>query len=99
MILLDLSGSASLARRSHGGSSWPAIVVVGHDLDRRACDEARAIGVEVVAEPGLVADRCGTIFLSLPDSTVVDEVVWGRAGLSTSCARGLLDHRHDHRKP
>ena len=64
--------------------------VVGHDLDRRACEEAREIGVDVVADPRLVADHGGTIFLSLPNSTVVDEVLWGRAGLSTSCAVGSL---------
>jgi len=64
--------------------------VVGHDVDREACEEARAIGVEIVAEPGLVANHCGTIFLSLTDSTAVDEVVRGRAGLSASCAPGSV---------
>ena len=64
--------------------------VVGLDLDRHACDAAREIGVEIVDEVGLVAGRCTTIFLSLPDSRAVDEVVWGRAGLSRWCAVGTL---------
>ena len=73
--------------------------VVGQDLDRHACDAARAIGVEVVGE---VRARRRSLHDDLSEPagfTAVDEVVWGRAGLSSVMRRGHADHRHDDRKP
>ena len=85
LVGLGLVGKALALRFNLAGYQ-----VVGHDLDPLACEAARTIGVEVVGDVGRVTDRCRTVFLSLTDSTAVDEVVSGGAGLSASCAAGAL---------
>jgi 3-hydroxyisobutyrate dehydrogenase len=85
LIGLGLVGKALARRLTSAGYS-----VVGLDLDGQACEDARAIGVKVVEAIGLVGEGCRMIFLSLPDSTAVDQVIWGSSGLGGSCAAGTV---------
>jgi 3-hydroxyisobutyrate dehydrogenase-like beta-hydroxyacid dehydrogenase len=85
LIGLGLVGNALARRLIQAGFS-----VVGRDPDPQACRAAQAVGVDIVDEVGLIAKRCKTIFLSLPDSTAVDQVIWGRSGLSGSCVAGTV---------
>jgi 3-hydroxyisobutyrate dehydrogenase len=85
LIGLGLVGRALARRFTQAGFK-----VVGRDLDRQAREAARAIGVEIVDEIACVTERCKTIFLSLPDSTAVDQVIWGSSGLSGTCAAGTV---------
>lgn len=57
------------------GAGW---TVLGHD---RATERANAAGAEPAGSVAEVAARCGTILLSLPDSTAVEAVVEGGDGL------------------
>jgi 2-hydroxy-3-oxopropionate reductase len=81
LVGLGLVGKALARRLTAAGCR-----VVGRDPDRQAGEAARAIGVELVEEVSSVAERCNVVFLSLPNSAVVDQVLWGRSGLSGSCA-------------
>ena len=85
LVGLGLVGKA-LARRLTGAGYR----VVGQDLDQRANEAAREIGVEVADDLGAVAERCKRVFLSLPDSAAVDRVMWGRSGLGRSCSSGAV---------
>jgi 3-hydroxyisobutyrate dehydrogenase-like beta-hydroxyacid dehydrogenase len=85
LVGLGLVGKALARRLTAAGYR-----VVGRDPDRQAGEAARAIGVEVVEEVSSVAERCNVVFLSLPNSAVVDQVLWGRSGLSGSCAPGAV---------
>ena len=64
--------------------------VVGRDPDQQAGEAARAIGVEIADDLPSVAERCKVVFLSLPDSAAVDDVLWGTSSLSVSCTTGTL---------
>jgi 2-hydroxy-3-oxopropionate reductase len=85
LVGLGLVGKALARRLTAAGYR-----VVGRDPDRQAGEAAGALGVEVVDEASSVAERCKVVFLSLPDSPAVDQVLWGRSGLSESCAPGAV---------
>ena len=85
LVGLGLVGKALAKRLTAAGCR-----LVGRDPDRQAGEAARALGVDVVDETASVAERCKVVFLSLPDSSVVDQVLWGRSGLSGSCASGTV---------
>ncbi len=85
LIGLGLVGKALAGRLTAAGHR-----VVGRDPDRQAGEAARALGVEVVDAASSVAERCHVVFLSLPDSAAVDQVLWGRSGLSGSCPPGAV---------
>jgi len=59
--------------------------VVGHDPAAGRAEEA---GAEAVGTPAEVARRCTTVLLSLPDSSVVEPVVRGDAGVLAGAAPG-----------
>ena len=85
LVGLGLVGKA-LARRLIGAGSR----VVGRDPDQQARETARAIGVEIANDLPYVAECCKVIFLSLPDSVAVEDVLWGTSSLSGSCTIGTL---------
>jgi 3-hydroxyisobutyrate dehydrogenase-like beta-hydroxyacid dehydrogenase len=85
IVGLGLVGKA-LARRLHAAGHR----VVGLDSNPEANAEARAFGVNMVDDLQSVADHCDVVFLSLPDSTSVDAVLWGSAGLAAACAPDAL---------
>ena len=85
LVGLGLVGKALARRLTSAGCH-----VVGRDPDRQAGEAARAIGVEIVDDIPSVAERCKVVFLSLPDSAAVDEVLWGVSSLSGSCSAGTL---------
>ena len=49
--------------------------VIGFDIDPQRCLELAEQGAQTVASAADVGQQCRTIFLSLPDSTVVAEVI------------------------
>jgi len=85
LVGLGLVGKV-LARRFIGAGHR----VVGNDLDTRAGDAAREIGVDVEDDVGSIAERCELIFLSLPDSAAVDRVLWGQRGIGPTCLAGTV---------
>jgi 3-hydroxyisobutyrate dehydrogenase-like beta-hydroxyacid dehydrogenase len=62
--------------------------VLGYDVDGAACSAARDLRVEIAAELADVAS-CDLIVLSLPNSSIVDAVLWGEDGLGNACPEGL----------
>jgi 3-hydroxyisobutyrate dehydrogenase-like beta-hydroxyacid dehydrogenase len=70
LIGLGLVGSALVERFLGAG-----LAVIGYDKDRARCDELRARGGAVGASALEVAQAAPRIVLSLPDSTVVHEVI------------------------
>lgn len=52
-------------------------VVIGFDIDQQRCLELDEQGAQTVASAASVCQQARTIFLSLPDSTVVAEVIEG----------------------
>jgi 3-hydroxyisobutyrate dehydrogenase-like beta-hydroxyacid dehydrogenase len=60
--------------------------VIGYDIKEEAANAARNAGVEVVSNPTNVGKTCQLIFLSLPSSSIVDDVLWGEKGLAKFCA-------------
>jgi 3-hydroxyisobutyrate dehydrogenase-like beta-hydroxyacid dehydrogenase len=67
--------------------------VVGYDVDPDAREAAHSLGVEVVDGPDGVARASELIFLSLPSSKIVDDVLWRTGALGAACAAGttILD--------
>ena len=88
MVGLGLAGKAIAGRLlSHG------YAVAGYDIQAVARSAARDMGVCVADECGAPITGCRTIILSLPNSAVVDSVLWGQGGLGSICPKGttILD--------
>jgi 3-hydroxyisobutyrate dehydrogenase len=73
-----------------GAFAEAGLKVVGYDLDQQASEAAQSIGVAVVDGVRSVAASCRTIFLSLPDSAAVDQVIRGPSVLSEACNAGTV---------
>lgn len=67
--------------------------VVGYDIDAEAHRLATEWGIHVVASPRGVAEQADVLILSLPDSKVVTEVLWGddRVGEGVRSGAVVLD--------
>ena len=75
-----------------GGRMTGCLVRSGHAVlgyDVRA-DTVTAAGAEPAQAPAAVADECDTVLLSLPDSPVVESVVFGRDGLMDHARPGQV---------
>ena len=75
-----------------GGRMTACLVRSGHAVlgyDVRA-DAAAAVGAELAQSHAAVADKCDIVLLSLPDSAVVESVVFGRGGLVAHARRGQV---------
>jgi 3-hydroxyisobutyrate dehydrogenase-like beta-hydroxyacid dehydrogenase len=85
LIGLGLVGKA-LARR------WiPAgYPVIGRDPDSSAARGGHEIGVELTNDLRSVAAKCRIVVLSLPNSAIVADVLWGADGLAQCCDAGHL---------
>ncbi len=79
LIGIGLVGSA-LAERllAHGYS------VLGYDLAPRQCERLRQAGGRIAAGPRDVAESVDRLILSLPDTTVVRQVIEGPDGILTA---------------
>ncbi len=55
--------------------------VVGFDIDSERCEQLKQLGGKAFANPAEVAQRADRVVLSLPDTTVVQQVVEGPHGL------------------
>src|SRR5215469_11847076 len=75
-----------------GGRMTGCLVRSGHAVlgyDVRA-DTVTATGAELAQAPAAVADECDVVLLSLPDSPVVESVVFGRDGLMDHARPGQV---------
>lgn len=65
--------------------------VVGFDTAPEACDAAQTMGVEVVGTVQETAQRAlRVVLLSLPDSTAVEDVLWGCGKLGEAVSPGVI---------
>lgn len=65
-------------------AGWP---LIGFDVDESRVEEAAG---EPAATPAAVAQEADVVFLSLPDSRVVEAVVYGEEGVLSGCREGQL---------
>jgi 3-hydroxyisobutyrate dehydrogenase len=63
------------------------LVVAGFDVDEGRAEQA---GVPASASVGELVRAAGVVFMSLPDSDVVEAVVYGEDGVLASCSRGQV---------
>lgn len=79
LVGLGLVGRALAGRFVSAGFE-----VVGHDPERAAAVAAGELGVRILAGPAEVAAAAGLTLLSLPNSDVVEAVLWG-GGMAAAC--------------
>lgn len=85
LIGLGLVGQALAGRLlAHGHA------VAGYDVSPAACDAARELGATVLDCPRAVARAARLVLLSLPDSDVVETVLWGPDGIAEACTPGSI---------
>lgn len=80
LVGLGLVGHALAGRFRAAGFE-----VVGHDPDRAAAAAAGELGVRLAAGPAEVAAAARLTLLSLPNSDVVEAVLWGGGGMAAAC--------------
>ncbi len=85
IIGLGLAGKA-LATRLLGAG----LPVTGYDVAPQARAEASDLGVNVMADAAAVARDTRIILLSLPNSDIVSELLWGAPALADELAPGTL---------
>jgi 3-hydroxyisobutyrate dehydrogenase-like beta-hydroxyacid dehydrogenase len=85
LIGLGLVGQALAGRLLAAG-----VAVVGHDVTEAAREAAGTLGVRLVDDPADVGRQAKLILLSLPNSMVVEAVLWGQSGLASACAAGTV---------
>ncbi len=76
LVGIGLVGTALAERFLEAGFQ-----VVGYDLSGARCEHLRDLGGQVADSPADVAGRTERLFLSLPNSTVVQDVVKGLEGI------------------
>ena len=79
LIGLGLVGAALMERLLEEG-----FTPIGCDIDPQRCRLAEQHGVTLAADPRRVAEQVPRVILSLPDSTVVEQVLTGPHGLLTA---------------
>ncbi len=82
MIGLGNMGGRIAARLVSAG--W---ATMGFDLSQ---ERLRAAPVQPADSPAQIAERCDVVFLSLPDSTAVESVLYGPGGLAAACRPGQI---------
>jgi len=85
LIGLGLAGRAIATSLIRAGFS-----VHGYDTAPEALRAAATLGVATVDVAGDILDRTAVIVLSLPDSDVVTEVLWGQGGIGDLLPEGAL---------
>src|SRR5215469_9679734 len=75
-----------------GGRMTRRLIAAGHDVLAVDADPARvaACGARPAAHLADLSARCDVIMLSLPDSSVIEEVVRGDGGLLASARRNQV---------
>ncbi|HLW95450.1 MAG TPA: NAD(P)-dependent oxidoreductase [Solirubrobacteraceae bacterium] len=72
-----------IARRIHDGG----FAISGYDADAGAPGRA---GIEAEESLGALVERAAVLFFSLPDSTVIERVVYGEGGVATAVRAGQI---------
>jgi 2-hydroxy-3-oxopropionate reductase len=85
LIGLGLVGQALAGRLLTAG-----VEVVGHDVVPAARELAAGHGVTVVDGAAEVGRRARLVLLSLPNSAIVEVVLWGEGGLAATCPTGSV---------
>lgn len=82
---VGLVGLGLVGRALAGRFVAAGFEVVGHDPDRAAAAAAGELGVRLAAGPAEVAAAARLTLLSLPNSDVVEAVLWGGGGMAAAC--------------
>jgi 3-hydroxyisobutyrate dehydrogenase-like beta-hydroxyacid dehydrogenase len=61
--------------------------IAGFDVD---ADQAARSGIDAVGSIGELVRAVGVVFFSLPDSRVIEKVVYGEGGVLSSCREGQI---------
>lgn len=85
LIGLGLVGKALVKRLTAAGHS-----VLGYDLSPDARESAQGLGASVAGNAQTLASAGGILFLSLPDSDVVREVLWADGGMAQFLPTGAF---------
>lgn len=85
LIGLGLLGKAIASRLIGAGHA-----VHGCDIDPAACEAAAGLGVAVLPDHGAVARSCRVMLLSLPNSSVRQDLLWGGGNLAAALEAGAL---------
>jgi 3-hydroxyisobutyrate dehydrogenase-like beta-hydroxyacid dehydrogenase len=85
LVGLGLVGQALAGRFLAAG-----IEVVGYDPDKAAADAARELGARIAGSAAEVAAAARLVLLSLPNSAVVEAVLWGEGRLGAACRPGSV---------
>jgi 3-hydroxyisobutyrate dehydrogenase len=87
VAMVGMVGLGNMGGRITGRLAAAGWRVVGYDPRSGAAEKAGASPATSLRE---VAERCDVVFLSLPDSSVVEEVVLGEDGLLEHCRTGQV---------
>lgn len=82
--MIGLGNMGGRIARRIGEASWP---ILGYDVDPEKC---RSLAMQAADSPATLTARCDLVFLSLPDSTVVERVVYGENGVLSSAKPGQV---------
>ncbi len=85
LIGLGLLGKALAQRLIASG-----YMVTGYDIEPTAREAAAILGVAVVDSPDAVSEACATILLSLPNSEIRTELLFGETRWADTLAEGTL---------
>ncbi|MFO7970968.1 MAG: NAD(P)-dependent oxidoreductase [Desulfobacterales bacterium] len=64
--------------------------VVAYDVDPEACSKAKANGANIASSPREVAERGNPVITILPNSEIVEDVVFGDEGVMAGAAEGSV---------
>jgi 3-hydroxyisobutyrate dehydrogenase len=84
---VGIVGLGNMGGRITGRLTGAGLRVVGYDPRAGAAEKAGAVPAATLRE---VAEQCDVVFLSLPDSPVVEDVVLGDDGLLAHCRAGQV---------
>ena len=85
LVGLGLVGKALVSRFL--GADWS---VTGYDIDPAARNTAAGMGAHVVARLADLGPGRSLFVLSLPNSAIVNDVLWGPEGIGEQCAEGSV---------
>lgn len=83
-------GMGRMGRPMAGRLLEAGFPVVVQNRTRSACDEAAALGAEVVDSPREVAERCEVVFTMLADGAAAEQVYRGPGGLLEAIGPGMV---------
>lgn len=90
MDKLGFIGLGAMGRRMVANLAGAGEEILVYDIDAAACEAVKAPGVRPVENVASVGRGCKRVLLSLPEESVVEEVVFGPGGLAGSLTPGAV---------